>query len=175
MASSSRTDDHYPTVLSVAVSQALKEPHAMAALFVMQRVPLACMAEFAATQLENDDSPALRRLGGFTADDRHEDIEQTFVEALHDLGVTLPLPPIALILVAQHIAQLIVNRELPAYPAAQFLMKLSWELEPPLRALLDPFTYAASEWEDRPEDRTHFEAEILDEARRWLERGSADV
>jgi len=32
---------------------------------------------------------------------------------------------------------------------------------------LDPFIYAASEMEDRPEDRPFFERAILEEAKRW--------
>jgi hypothetical protein len=35
---------------------------------------------------------------------------------------------------------------------------------------LDPFIYAASEWEERPEDRVHFEEGIVSEARALVGR-----
>jgi hypothetical protein len=35
---------------------------------------------------------------------------------------------------------------------------------------LDPFIYAGSEWEERPEDRVHFERGIMSEARALVDR-----
>jgi hypothetical protein len=35
---------------------------------------------------------------------------------------------------------------------------------------LDPFIYAESEYESRPEDRDHFTREIREEAARWASR-----
>jgi hypothetical protein len=63
---------------------------------------------------------------------------------------------------------LILDGSVDPYLGARFLDELSHN--PRMAGIhdLDPFTYAADEYEDLPEDRGYFRREIMAEAARWV-------
>jgi hypothetical protein len=93
-----------------------------------------------------------------------------FDRALDELKVSKPSQREAIMQLAHDAAAGIVDGTVAPYSGA----KRIWELTscaPTVRIPeLDPFIYAASEWEDRPEDRAHFERGIISEARALLDR-----
>jgi hypothetical protein len=62
------------------------------------------------------------------------------------------------------IARRILSGAISARSGASSLWDMSDELYPAKLDELDPFIYAVSEWEDRPEDHDLFERMILDQA-----------
>jgi hypothetical protein len=93
-----------------------------------------------------------------------------FDRALHELEVSKPSQREAIMQLAHDAAAEIANGTVAPYAGA----KRIWELTSCAPAVripeLDPFIYAASEWEERPEDRVHFEQGIISEARALLGR-----
>lgn len=115
---------------------------------------------------EGLDSPALIALAGADT----SEAGALFDRALGELKVSKPSPREAIIRIAYDVATEIVSGTVAPYAGA----KRIWELTlcvPTVRIPeLDPFIYAASEWEERPEDRIHFEQGIMSEAHALLGR-----
>jgi hypothetical protein len=68
------------------------------------------------------------------------------------------------------LASLICGGELEPYAGARKIWHLAQAVNEEAFHDLDPFIYAASEYQERPSDRPHFAAEIVNEARRWCDR-----
>ena len=118
------------------------------------------------------DTDSLRVLAGLSGDQVAE-AAPLFRRVLQQLGKANISKEQAMRQLARIVSQQIVDGSIDAYAGAK---KLS---DATIRASLldfhevDPFIYAASEYEDRPADRQFFEEEILKEAKRWLmERGN---
>ena len=69
----------------------------------------------------------------------------------------------AILAAAREIATEIIAGSVLAYQGAKHIWHLTLSSDEPISEL-DPFIYAASEWECRPEDRQFFEEMIVREA-----------
>lgn len=117
------------------------------------------------------DSPSQRLLAGLDPSDAAE-VDAAAGRSLDELGLTLPSPEAAAMRLAQRIAQDVVDGRTPPYDGAQAIWRITQLTEAGRVPELNPFTYAASEWEDRPADRPFFDEAIRAEAkalvaRRW--------
>ncbi len=142
-----------------------------AARFVLRMISSDELPDIAVQALSEEcNSPSLRRMAVLGATDLSIDGPRLFQSALLELGIPLPSQADAAKRLAREVAEQIVRGECPEYEGA----KQIWSLcDRAGRALaghdLDPFIYAASEWEDRPADRRLFEKAIRAEAVRLLE------
>jgi hypothetical protein len=110
--------------------------------------------------MEGVDSPSLRRLAGMTGGDNDE-ARAVLSAALRELQIESPTPREAAMLVAIEIALRITKGTISPYDGAREIWHIRGGLpEEDLREL-DPFVYAASEWEERPKDRDRFAAGIV--------------
>lgn len=112
------------------------------------------------------DSPALIALAGADADDARPLFEQ----ALTELALATPSTRDAILHLAHDVAAEIAGGTIAPYTGAKRIWDLTMRAPAERISELDPFIYAASEWEERPEDRRHFEQGIISEARALLER-----
>jgi hypothetical protein len=104
---------------------------------------------------------------------RWSEIGPLFERALVELGIGVPDRAAAVRLLAEDFARRIIADELTPYEGARAIWReLSWE--PEARESLLPFVGLASEWEDRPEFRHEYEADILQVARELVEGGNAE-
>lgn len=118
-----------------------------------------------ALQERGFDSPALRRLAASTPADA--DVVGVWRHSLRELGVTqFDDQQAAAEWYVQYMAKRIASRNLSPIEGARAIWRVSLARDPASLRSADPFIYAASEWEDRPIDRRHFEAEIIAEAER---------
>jgi hypothetical protein len=127
------------------------------------------LPQAAVTALEAGlDSPALVALASMSADAYESEIRALFERALMELDMCSPSPGDAVMYLARETARDIVAGTVAPYAGA----KKIWELarRAPTGHELDPFIYAASEWEDRPADRLRFEQGIIEEARSLVDR-----
>jgi hypothetical protein len=115
------------------------------------------------------DTPALGRLAG-TSTAEHDEARALFRRVLSELQLETPTPRDAVFLLARATAQQIVDKDLAPYTGARRIWDLTRHLQTERISELDPFIYAASEWEERPEDRIFFEQAISQEAQALLER-----
>ena len=111
------------------------------------------------------DSPSLRVLAGLSGSDVTQ-ARALFDRVLEELGIVRPSMRDAALLLARETAREIVSGTVEPYEGAKRIWELARSAPDESLSELDPFIYAASEWEDRPEDRGHFERGILAEARR---------
>jgi hypothetical protein len=119
------------------------------------------------------DSPRLRQLaGGSSPDDL--DPRDRLTRELIEIGVQLPSPADAARRLARAVSSDIVAQRVDAFEAARFLSLVSRAV-PQTFHELDPFIYAESEGEDRPSDREFFRTAIVNEARRWVQKGRGSV
>ena len=116
------------------------------------------------------DTPSLRILAGLTESEA-DDARRVFDRVLSELDVEMPGRRDAVMHLAREIAKEILAGTMEAYLGAKEI----WEIT--LRATdedfpeLDTFVYAASEWEDRPEDRKVFAEGIVAAARDLVKSG----
>lgn len=123
------------------------------------------LPEFAGEALEQGaDSPSLRMLAAMDAPCL-EDALPLLEGALREAGATLPTPRAAALRLARKTAERMVNGEVPAYEGSRQIWALARRVMDEDLDDLDPFIYAASEWEDRPTDRPFFEDAMLRAAR----------
>ena len=113
--------------------------------------------------VEGYDSPALRVVAGLIEAQSDEAIP-LFKQALSELTWPLPNQREAVLLLARELAAQVLRGELSPYQGAKKIWWLTREADE-VGHELDPFIYAASEWEDRPEDRPLFERAIMEEAK----------
>lgn len=119
----------------------------------------------AADALENGlDSQALRILAALTPSEAG-DAAAMFARALTELNIPRPDTRDAVMCLARDIARAVLRGILTPYEGANQISDLSLHLENGSSHALDPFVYASSEWEDRPQDRRAFEDGIKAAAR----------
>jgi hypothetical protein len=112
------------------------------------------------------DSPALIALAGADTSEAYA----LFDRALDELKVSKPSRREAIIRLAHDAAAEIVGGTIAPYTGAKRIWELTLSTPAVRIPELDPFIYAASEWEERPEDRVHFEQGIVSEAHALLGR-----
>jgi hypothetical protein len=114
---------------------------------------------------EGLDSPALIALACVPPDAYQSEVRALFERALEELELRSPSPHDALMYLARETARDIVAGTVAPYAGAKKIWDLARRAPAEHKHELDPFIYAASEWEDRPADRIRFEQGILEEAR----------
>ena|SRR5450432_3410001 len=114
--------------------------------------------------LDGCDSPALRTLAGMRGV-RAEELVPVFEQALLDMGLRMPRRRDAVLRLARLAAEQILQGELTPYQGSKRIWELTLLDPEEVIAELDPFIYAASEWEERPKDRKFFERSIMETAK----------
>ena len=120
--------------------------------------------------LAGRDTPSLRRLAGLSDQDRDE-ARELFRNILNELG-KVPTKTEALRQFARSVCLQIEDGSLTPYKGARRIFNATVEASIEGFHEMDPFIYAASEYEDRPEDRAFFDNAIRAEARRLLQKWS---
>jgi hypothetical protein len=110
------------------------------------------------------DTPALRRLAGLMGSET-EEVGPLLDRALAELG-SPPLSDAAAVMrLAREISQAIIAGTTAPYDGAKEIWALTLRAPGERFPDLDAFIYAASEWEERPEDRQFFDEAIVAAAR----------
>ena len=146
-----------------------------AALWALGLIPAEDLPDIAVdAMMQGHDSKALVELAGLT---RHEleDAPKLFARALEGMGEGRMDKPEALRRYACMVSASILASEVTPYDGARRLWRAQLDAEIPHSHELDPFVYAASEMEDRPEDKAFFESAIREEAKRWVETGTGSI
>jgi hypothetical protein len=113
---------------------------------------------------EGFDSPAIRRLA--VVDDRDsEQARSMFDRVLFELEVPMPDKREAAMILARDVAKRIVEATASAIDGANQIWNIALLARNEIGHELDAFVYAASEWNDRPEDRDMISGWILEAAR----------
>jgi hypothetical protein len=115
------------------------------------------------------DSPSLRILAGVNASEA-EEARGLFERVLSELNVAVPSKRNAVMLLARETAKGIVSGTTGVYLGAKQIWDLTLRASNEALPELDSFVYAASEWEDRAEDRATFEEGIIAAARELVNR-----
>ena len=118
------------------------------------------------------DSPALRTLSAMS-ESRTEELVPIFEQALLDVGLRKPSRRDAVLRLAREAAEQILRGELSPYGGSKRIWELTLLVSGEVIAELDPFIYAASEWEERPADRRFFEGSIMKAAEELVRAASA--
>jgi hypothetical protein len=128
------------------------------------------LPQLAATALgEGLDNAALRQLSGVTSADI--DVGNELLRrGLEESGWSVPDERTAAVQYAVCVSRLILSEDLTPYQGARAIWQASLSVGDRSFHDLDPFIYAAAEWEERPQDRRHFEQAVVEEARTWAER-----
>lgn len=117
------------------------------------------------------DSPALRVLAGLSPTEVDE-APQLLGLALSELNVQLPSPGDAVMRLAGQITTDIADGTVAPYDGAKRIWQLALRVPDQQLPELNSFVYAASEWEDRLDDRDCFDDGIRRAAHDLLERDS---
>jgi hypothetical protein len=115
------------------------------------------------------DSPSLRALAGLTASEMDE-AGSLFEAALGELGLLLPSARDAALRLARRAATEVLENAIPPDAGARQIWEISLCVPEEHLPSLDPFVYAASEWDERPEDRERFADGIRAAARELVQR-----
>jgi hypothetical protein len=115
------------------------------------------------------DSPSLRELAGTSTYDV-DDVPRLLEQTARELGFRELTKEEALRVVSADICQRITSGEVRPYDGAKWIWRTIVESEAPHHHELNPFIYAASEFESRPEDQEFFENAIRREASDLLSR-----
>jgi len=110
------------------------------------------------------DSPSLRRLAGLMGSEG-EEVGPLFDRALAELGSPQLSDAEAVMRLAREISQAIVAGTTAPHDGAKRIWDLTLRVPGERFPDLDTFIYAASEWEERPEDRRFFDEGIVAAAR----------
>ena len=125
------------------------------------------LTEFACVALDRGiDSRSLRLLAGLSASE-YSEAAGLFNDALDELGRTKLSKETALRFYVRLISEQIVSGEISPEKGARYIWTASVRANIQGFHEADPFIYAASEIESRPEDYEFFSTEIIKEARRW--------
>jgi hypothetical protein len=111
------------------------------------------------------DSPSLRQLA---ASNHDPDRETLFAKAVGEVGLAAVSARDAALTYARWICERILLDEIKPYDGAKAIWHVTLDLGDTVLPELDPFIYAASESEDRPEDRNFFDEEIKKHALRLV-------
>jgi len=145
-----------------------------ASRMILGMLPAEELVDVAMQAMEDGyDSPSLRILAGLTVGDFQE-ATTMFDRVLSELNVTIPNKRDAVSLLVQMVAHEIVAGSVAPYEGAKKIWDLSLSYPEEKLSEFDPFVYAASEWEDRPEDRHFFEDGIVVAAKELVENGSVN-
>jgi hypothetical protein len=109
-------------------------------------------------------SPALCALAAMD-EPRAEEAFSILERVLKEAGTKLPTQREAALRLARKTAQEMLKGEVLAYEGSRQIWALARRVTSESMDDLDPFIYAASEWEDRPEDRSLLEDAMLVAAR----------
>lgn len=110
------------------------------------------------------DSPSIRHLAGMSTADSDE-VGAAFRTVLREQGIESPSPREAALLIATEVASRITTGAMSPYDGAKEIWNIGRRLPLEQFPEFDSFVYAASEWEDRPEDETVFAQGIVAAAR----------
>src|SRR2546429_3242956 len=103
--------------------------------------------------------------------DETEEIRRLFDQSLREItGKRKMLQTDALRHYAKQISVSILSKEASPLDGAKLIWRATVKARVEGFHELDPFIYAASEMEDRPQDKELFEKAIREEANRWSER-----
>ena len=111
------------------------------------------------------DDPSLRILAGLTKAELDEAVPR-FEKTLAAMGYRALEKAEALQICIKVVSLQIVKNEVAPYQGARLIWRAAHKVIGTHEA--DPFIYAASEYEDRPEDQEFFANAIVEEARRRL-------
>lgn len=135
------------------------------ARFTLQLLPPESLPSVATNALlEGFDAPSLRTLELLCSDELSSACS-LFSRSLEELHIPLPDKRGAVRILATEVARAILSGSTEASEGAKAIWDLTLLLDQENMPELDPFIYAASEWDDRPEDRSMLEQGILDTAR----------
>ena len=99
---------------------------------------------------QGKDSPSLRMLAGLTRNDMDR-AKMLFEQSLAELSLEIPDSRVAVHRLARDVARRILNGSIGSHEGSKQIWNLSVILDERFPEL-DTFVYAASEWEERPED-----------------------
>jgi hypothetical protein len=140
-------------------------------LWTLELIPGSELPSVAAhALLEGCDSPSLRELAGLTSGELDQ-ASVLFRRSLEEQGLRLLTKSEALRQLSYQVSVEILDGEIDPYSGARLLWKAAVDNDVDHGHELDPFIYAASEYEDRPTDREVFERAIIEEAREVVRRG----
>jgi hypothetical protein len=121
------------------------------------------------------DSESLRNILALP-DSTTDEAWALFRQALQELGLVLPARREAVLTLATDIAHAILAGEVSAYDGAKQIWEFATQVSDEPIGGLDPFIYAGSEWEERPDDRDFFDGAIVDAARDLVDaRNGRDI
>jgi hypothetical protein len=136
------------------------------ALWVLGMLPTEDLPDLAADAIaQGIKSVALVKLAECSSQESQE-IEQLFDNFLTQKGGSMAKMH-ALKLCAKVVSQQILESKVTAQDGAKEIWRATLKARIDGFHELDAFIYAASEMEDRPQDRNLFEKAIMEEARRW--------
>jgi hypothetical protein len=134
------------------------------ALVVLKSLRYDQVADVAGLAIENGfDTRTLRQLAGRVDDDELGPRHERLIAALRSAGVVLPRIDAAAAHLARAISAEVVAKKIDPMVAAHLLASLGKETFGHTK-ILDPFIYADSEFEDRPDERALFERMVIDAA-----------
>jgi len=141
-----------------------------ASLRVLDLLPPHKLPDVAAAALQAGfDSPSLRLLAGLLPVESWRSRE-LFDGALQELNLASVSKVEAARTYAKAVSIQIVAAELSPREGARRLWDASVQVKDDGFHELDPFVYAASKIDSRPAEANSFEREIIEEARRWVQR-----
>jgi hypothetical protein len=112
------------------------------------------------------ESKSLVELAGLDPAETDE-ARRLFEDVLNEIGYEGMAKAEALRAYATAISASIVKSEIAPFEGAKKIWQATLHVGLTSFHDLDAFIYAASEWEDRPQDRSMFEKAIIEEAVRW--------
>jgi hypothetical protein len=115
------------------------------------------------------DGQRLRELAGLSPMDL-ADAGEMLESAIREVGWRLPGRRQAAVEYARCVAQLVLTGDVTPGDGARLIWRASLAVQDRSFHDLDPFVYAASEYDERPADRALFDAAIMQAARRLASR-----
>jgi hypothetical protein len=116
------------------------------------------------------DCSSLRVLASIGVGDR--EAEQLFEKSLRELGLNMPSRHDAAVSVAREVAQKILRGDVSCLDGANIIWDI-YTRSGSDTVELHPFVYAASEWQDRPDDSELFERMIREGSRKIVSKTTA--
>lgn len=137
------------------------------ALRILGLIPVEDLPNLATDALvQGFNSKALVELAGLSGDENRS-AERLFEQSLRDMGQQRMTDTDVLRQYAMMVSSLILTSAIPPLEGAKRIWRAVLKIDPVGFHDLDGFIYAASELDDRPEDKKFFETAIREEARRW--------
>jgi hypothetical protein len=130
-------------------------------------IPVDDLPDIAAVAVSKGfESKSLLELAGLSRGETDE-VRKLFELALNELGQQVMSETDALKIYAKLVSTLILESEVTPLEGAKRIWRATVDARVEGFHDLDPFIYAASEMEDRHDDKPFFEKAIMDEAKRW--------